>query len=199
MARRNINRSYMKLTVWQDAIAYYSHTVSVFQGWAYEMKRVASQQIATVDSIHRNIAEGYCRKSVREYLQFLNVALSSTGESVSGLHAYRGTRQLADSDFEMLDAQAYKIENSLKRLIESLQIEETRWYLARRVLMTLRRVVRQERVGIPMPSSQYCSTPPLDRLAVPVFHHSIIPLFREQTGRSWHDDDTDPWHWMPEV
>ncbi len=121
MERRNINRGYMKLTVWQDAIAYYSHTVSVFRKWAYDMKRVASQQIASVDSIHRNIAEGYCRKSLREYLQFLNIALSSTGESVSGLQAYHQTRQLADEDFERLDAQAYKIENRLKRLIESLQ------------------------------------------------------------------------------
>lgn len=70
---------------------------------------------------HRNIAEGYCRKSLKEYLQFLNVALSSTGESVSGLRAYHTARQLADDQFEAMDAQAYKIENELKRLIESLQ------------------------------------------------------------------------------
>ncbi|OHB79431.1 MAG: hypothetical protein A2Z25_17655 [Planctomycetes bacterium RBG_16_55_9] len=68
MERRNINRGYMKLTVWQDAIAFYTQTVSVFRSWPYEMKRVAGQQIASVDSIHRNIAEGYCRKSLKEYL-----------------------------------------------------------------------------------------------------------------------------------
>lgn len=66
MERRNINRGYMKLTVWQDAITFYTHTVSVFRDWPYEMKRVAGQQIASVDSIHRNIAEGYCRRSLRE-------------------------------------------------------------------------------------------------------------------------------------
>jgi four helix bundle protein len=85
------------------------------------MRRVASQQIASIDSIHRNIAEGYCRKSLNEYLQFLNVALSSTGESVSGLLAYHTAKQLTDEEFETMDAQAYKIENELKRLIESLQ------------------------------------------------------------------------------
>jgi four helix bundle protein len=121
MKRRNINRGYMKLTVWQDAIAFYAHTVSVFRDWPFEMKRVAGQQIASVDSIHRNIAEGYCRKSLKEYLLFLNFALSSTGESVSGLQAYHRTRQLTDDEFEAMDAQAYKIENSLKRLIQSLQ------------------------------------------------------------------------------
>jgi four helix bundle protein len=121
MERRNINRGYMKLTVWQDAIAFYAQTVSVFRTWPYEMKRVASQQTASVDSIHRNIAEGYCRRSLNEYLQFLNIALSSTGESVSGLCAYRKAEQLTEAEFETMDAQAYKIENELKRLIESLQ------------------------------------------------------------------------------
>jgi len=121
MERRNTNRGYMKLTVRQDAIALYAHTVSAFQDWPYEMKRVAGQQIASVDSIHRNIAEGYCRKSLKEYLQFLNIALSSAGEAVSGLCAYHKSGQLTMTDFEALDAQAYKIENGLKRLIGSLQ------------------------------------------------------------------------------
>ncbi len=121
MERRNVNRGYMKLTVWKDAIAFYAQTFSVFGKWPYEAKRIASQQIASVDSIHRNIAEDYCRKSLNEYLQFLNVALSSTGESVSGLCAYRQAQQLTDGEFETMDAQAYKIENELKRLIESLQ------------------------------------------------------------------------------
>ncbi len=121
MERRNINRGYLKLTVWQDAIAFYAHTVSAFEDWPYEMKRVAGQQIASVDSIHRNIAEGYGRKSLKEYLQFLNIALSSAAESVSGLHAYRRSGQLTEAQFDALDAEAYKIENGLKRLIASLQ------------------------------------------------------------------------------
>jgi len=121
MERRNINRGYMKLTVWQDAIAFYVHTVSAFQDWPYEMKRVAGQQMASVDSIHRNIAEGYCRQALKEYLQFLNIALSSAGEAVSGLHVYHRSGQLTMTDFEALDAEAYKIENGLKRLMGSLQ------------------------------------------------------------------------------
>ena len=121
MERRNIDRGYMKLTVWHDAIVFYAHPVSTFQDWPYEMKRVASQQIASVDSIHRNIAEGYGRQSLKEYLQFLNIALSSAAESVSGLHAYQTSGQLTEAQFDALDAEAYKIENGLRRLIASLQ------------------------------------------------------------------------------
>jgi four helix bundle protein len=119
--RRNINRGYMKLIVWQDAKVFYVHTCAVFRAFPYELKRIVSQQIASVDSIHRNVAEGYCRRSLKEYLQFLNVALSSAGESVSGIHVYHAAGQISPSQFEELDAVAFKLENGLKRLIESLQ------------------------------------------------------------------------------
>lgn len=119
--RRNINRGYMKLIVWQDAKNCYVQTCAVFRDFPYELKRVASQQIASVDSIHRNIAEGYCRRSLKEYLQFLNIALGSTGESVSGLHVYHAAKQISAAQFEELDLLAFKLENGLKRLIESVQ------------------------------------------------------------------------------
>jgi four helix bundle protein len=121
MERKNVNRGYRKLTVWEDAIAYYAATCRTFCGFAFVLQRVGSQQIASVDSIHRNIAQGYCRRSLKEYLHFLNIALASAGESVSGLHAFHAAKQIADVDFERLDAAAFKLENSLKRLIESLQ------------------------------------------------------------------------------
>ena len=71
--------------------------------------------------MHRNIAEGYCRRSIREYLNFLNIALGSLGESVSGLHAYRRAEQLDQETFEKLDGLAYKLENELLKLVESLE------------------------------------------------------------------------------
>jgi four helix bundle protein len=121
MVRKNMNRGYMQLHVWQDALEYYRDTSPVFRAFPYELKRVASQQISCVDSIHRNIAEGYGRRSLKEYLQFLNVALASAAESVSGLHVFHAASQIDDNAFETLDARAYKIENGLKKLIESLQ------------------------------------------------------------------------------
>jgi four helix bundle protein len=121
MERKNVNRGYRKLTVWNDAIEYYAETSDTFCDFPFVLQRVASQQIASVDSIHRNIAEGYCRRSLSEYLHFLSIALASAGESVSGLHAFRAAKQIADVDFERLDAIAFKLENGLKRLIESLQ------------------------------------------------------------------------------
>jgi four helix bundle protein len=79
------------------------------------------QAIASADSVHRNIAEGYCRRSIHEYLNYLNIALGSLGESVSGLHAYRKAEQFGEDDFEKLDSMGYKLENGLLKLVESLE------------------------------------------------------------------------------
>ena len=119
--RKNKNRGYQKLTVWSDAIEYYAMTQEVFRKLPYELKRVAAQAIASSDSVHRNIAEGYCRRSINEYLNFLNIALGSLGESVSGLHAYRRAEQLDEEHFEKLDSTAYKLENGLLKLVGSLE------------------------------------------------------------------------------
>jgi len=119
--RKNKNRGYQQLRVWNDAIDYYAETCRVFRGFPYELNRVARQAIASSDSVHRNIAEGYCRRSIHEYLNYLNIALGSLGESVSGLHAYRKAEQFSEEDFEKLDSLGYKIENGLLRLVESLE------------------------------------------------------------------------------
>ncbi len=119
--RKNINRGYQKLVVWQDAAELYALTCIIYRKFQYELRRVASNQIAFVDSVHRNIAEGYCRRSLNEYLQSLNVALGSLGESVSGTIVYRRAGQISEEEFESWDLLAYKLENGMKRLIESLQ------------------------------------------------------------------------------
>ena len=109
--QRNKNRGYQKLRVWNDAIDYYVKICEVFRKFPYELKRVASQEIASSDSVHRNISEGYCRRSIHEYLNFLNIALGSLGESVSGLQACQKSKQITEEDFERLNSFAYKLEN----------------------------------------------------------------------------------------
>lgn len=119
--RRNKNRGYQKLRVWEDAIELYRMTHKSTQGWSFEEKKTASQAISSADSVHRNIAEGYGRRSIREYLQFLNFALGSLAECVSGYVAYRTSKQLSEDHFEELDALAYRLENGLLKLVESLE------------------------------------------------------------------------------
>jgi four helix bundle protein len=88
--RRNKNRGYQQLRVWQQAIELYVQVSKVFRTFPYALAKIAAQNIASADSVHRNIAEGYCRRSVKEYLQHLYVALGSLGETVSGITACHG-------------------------------------------------------------------------------------------------------------
>ena len=118
---RNKNRGYQQLRVWQDAVDLYVLSCRVFRRFPFELKRVASQAIASADSVHRNIAEGYCRRSLREYLQFLNISLGSLGESVSGFQAYRKAEQITEEDYKVLNDLSFKLENGLLKLVESLE------------------------------------------------------------------------------
>jgi len=122
--RRNLNRGYMKLIVWQDARELYKLTWKIFKVFPFVLKKVASNQISSVDSVHRNIAESYCRKSLFEYLNFLNFAQSSLGESVSGTNTYYYSDQISKTDYEEWDVLGYKLENGLKKLIESLEVKK---------------------------------------------------------------------------
>ena len=124
--RKNKNRGFQQLRVWNDAISLFALVCGSVKGWSFEMKRVASQFIAGADSVHRNIAEGYARRSIREYLNFLNIALGSLGETVSAIHAYHSIQQLSDAQFEELDSLTYKLENGLLRLVTSLEQKRDR-------------------------------------------------------------------------
>ncbi|WP_395716285.1 four helix bundle protein [Prosthecobacter sp.] len=119
--RRNKNRGYQQLLVWQDAVELYGLTWSAVRGWPFELKKLASQSMASSDSVHRNIAEGYCRRTIREYLQHLNIALGSLGETLSGFIAYSRNGQIDPSTFEQLDTLIFRLENRLLKLVESLE------------------------------------------------------------------------------
>jgi four helix bundle protein len=118
---RNKNRGYQQLRVWDDAIELYSRCSRVFHNWPFELKKVASQAIASTDSVHRNIAEGYARRSLKEYIQFLYISLGSLAESVSGFHAYIKAGQISQADFDDLNSLSYKLENGMLNLVASLE------------------------------------------------------------------------------
>ena len=71
----NINRGFKELIVWQDAIELYVLTCTKISDFPFELKKTAGNCIDASHSISRNIAEGYCRKGIKEYLNFLNIAL----------------------------------------------------------------------------------------------------------------------------
>ena len=129
MERKNINRGFEQLRVWNDAIDLYVLTCEVLSNFPFELKKVSGNCIDCSQSISRNIAEGYCRKGIREYLNFLNIALGSCGEFHSCVFSFIKAQQITNEEYEKLDKLHFKIENELIQLIKSLQkkMKEGNW------------------------------------------------------------------------
>jgi four helix bundle protein len=59
MDRKNINRGFKKLRVWQDAVNLYILAYKIFSNFPFELKKTASNTIGAAYSISRNISEGF--------------------------------------------------------------------------------------------------------------------------------------------
>ena len=119
--RRNVNRGYMKLEVWNDAMDLFQlvHQAVVSNGKIDV--RLASQTLDAAQSISSNIAEGYCRRTLNEYLYFLNVSLGSLGELMTRMIGLKSVERISKDSFESFDQVHYRVENKLLALIKSLQ------------------------------------------------------------------------------
>ena len=119
--RRNINRGYMKLEVWQDAMELFKYVSDIVYRIPNIDFKLKGQIFDSSQSIASNIAEGYCRRSINEYLYFLNVALGSSGELMTRIIGIKLIGNLSEEDFERFDKLHYKVENKLLALVKSLQ------------------------------------------------------------------------------
>jgi len=119
--RRNINRGYMKLEVWNEAIMLLKMINSILLEIVNIDFKLKSQILNAVQSISSNISEGYCRKSINEYLYFLNVSLGSCGEVLTRILGLKVIGLLSEKTYEEIDKLHYSVENKLLALIKSLQ------------------------------------------------------------------------------
>src|SRR4030095_3406487 len=118
---RNKNRGYMKLIVWQKAMQLFER---VFRRVFVESKidfKLRSQIADAAQSISANISEGYGRRSVGEYIQFLYHALGSLAETMTRAIGLARTNQISAARFHDFGLLHYEVENRLLRLIEELE------------------------------------------------------------------------------
>ncbi len=117
--RRNLNRGYMKLDAWRRGMDLFA--------MAFELSakvsdfKLKSQFRDANQSVSANIAEGYGRRSLAEYLQFLYTAKGSLGESLTRAIGLQNAKCISADEFEQFDKLHYEVENKLLGLIESLE------------------------------------------------------------------------------
>ena len=118
---RNKNRGYMKLEVWQKGIELYRIVWDVVYKKNKIDFKLRAQIADAAQSVSANIAEGYSRRSINEYLQHLYISEGSLAETLSRAIGFKVTGQIAEDPFKQIDILHYEIENKLLRLIESIE------------------------------------------------------------------------------
>ena len=117
---KNLNRGFRKLRVWREAIELYVFVKEALGGIKGLAFKIRDQILDSAFSIHSNTAEGYCRRSIKEYIQFVNVALGSAGENYSQMYALLRSGEISQGTFDEFDKRHYGVENKLINLAKSL-------------------------------------------------------------------------------
>ena len=117
--RRNLNRGYMKLEVWQRGMDLFDLAFRL-AGSVVDFK-LKSQFTDAAQSVSANVAEGYGRRTLPEYLQFLYYAKGSLGETITRARGLLRAKLIPAAGFEELDSLHYEVENKLLALISSLE------------------------------------------------------------------------------
>jgi four helix bundle protein len=120
--RRNLNRGYLKLEAWQRGMDLFVMAFRLSDGVSdFKLK---SQFRDAAQSVSANIAEGYGRRSLPEYIQYLYIAKGSLGEVLTRAIGLQTVKLISPAEFESFDQLHYEIENKLLRLIESLEAKK---------------------------------------------------------------------------
>jgi four helix bundle protein len=121
--RRNLNRGYMKLESWQRGMDLFVLAFQLSTN-VHDLK-LKSQFRDAAQSVSANIAEGYGRRSLAEYIQYLYTAKGSIAETLTRAIGLKNVELISSTDFETFDALHYEVENKLIRLIESLEVKRS--------------------------------------------------------------------------
>jgi len=117
--RRNLNRGYMKLEVWQRGMDLFASACRLAESVSdFKLK---SQFVDSAQSVSANIGEGYGCRSLPEYIQFLYFAKGSLAEALTRACGLLHSGVIAPDGFERFDKLHYEVENKLLALISSLE------------------------------------------------------------------------------
>ena len=117
---RNINRGYRKLSVWKEAISLFAFVRKKLKLLHKLSFKVRAQIEDSILSVSSNIAEGYCRRYLKEQIQFNSISLSSLGENYTQILALFTSKDLSEEWFNKYDKMHYSLENKLIKFNESL-------------------------------------------------------------------------------
>jgi four helix bundle protein len=114
--------TYRKLLIWQKSISLVTEIYSEVKIFpSDELFALTSQVKRSAVSIPSNIAEGFGRTGTKDYLRFLNIALSSLFELQTQLEIAYNLKFLKESNFNKLYENTREIERMLTSFIRKIK------------------------------------------------------------------------------
>lgn len=117
-----MTKTYKELIVWQKA---YKLTLLVYKLTKSfpkeEQYGLVTQIRRAVVSIPSNIAEGYCRRSKLEYVQFLQIAFASGAELETQLLLGKDLGYISDSDYLLVSSLLEEVMRMLNSLLSKIR------------------------------------------------------------------------------
>lgn len=119
--------SYKELLVWQKSIVFVNQIYSVSKDFPSAEKFVLVSQITRAAiSIPSNIAEGWGRESLKNFIQFLRISRGSVYEVETLLIIARNQNYIEEKKFNAISDELTEISKMLNSLIKKLEAKLTK-------------------------------------------------------------------------
>ncbi|MBI2035325.1 MAG: four helix bundle protein [Candidatus Liptonbacteria bacterium] len=113
--------SYKELRVWSRSVDLVIEIYKLTKSFPREeIYGITSQMRRAAVAIPSNIAEGYNRGHLKEYIQFLRIALASATELETQLIVSEKLRYLSDPDFKRIESITIEVMKMLRKLLIKL-------------------------------------------------------------------------------
>ncbi len=110
---KNINRGFRKLEVWKESVELFRFVKKKIDLLTKLNSKIKSQVESSIFGVSSNIAEGYCRRHLRESIRFNNIALASLGENYSQIYTLFNSEIIDKNWFDEYDKLHYSLENKI--------------------------------------------------------------------------------------
>lgn len=118
----NNSNTFRKLLVWQKSMELVTNIYKDVSSFPQEeLFSLTSQIKRAATSIPSNIAEGYGREGNKDYLRFLNIALSSLFELQTQIEIAYNLKFLKEENFNKLYENTREIERMLTSFIKKIK------------------------------------------------------------------------------
>jgi len=114
--------SYENLDIWKMAIDLGKRVRNKLRDFPFDERfEICSQLKNSSESVSSNISEGYKRKSRKEFLYFLNVALASLGEANSQLFLSKKVGYIKEDEYKKFRWTIIKLDKKMKGYIKYIE------------------------------------------------------------------------------